>query len=169
MGETDYRVLVIADTHGSLPDWVCSRHFDALLHAGDIGSEQVLTALHCFDTLHAVQGNVDHLLSSLPETVQTTLEGVRVFLVHNLTAPHRIMPHNASIIAAGRPQIVVFGHTHQPLIAEKEGVIYLNPGTLKGESADRPGTYGVISLRDGAVAAITVYDTNHRELIRWPQ
>ncbi len=172
-GETkevrERRILIISDTHGTLPDWIGKEHFDAVLHAGDIGDERVLTVLHGYETLHVVRGNIDAALSDLPETIRVTIEGVRFFIVHNLTSPHRVMPSNAEILAQWRPQVVVFGHTHRPLVCERDGVVYVNPGTLAGEPAGEAGTYAVMAIRDGSVCRAEVYGSGHQPVLRWPQ
>ncbi len=163
------RVLIISDTHGTLPDWVSERCFDAVLHAGDVGDERVLSVLQGHETLHVVRGNIDGALLHLPETLRITIGGVRFFIVHNLTSPHRVTPGNAEILAEWRPQVVVFGHTHRPLVCEQDGVVYVNPGTLAGEPAGEAGTYAVVAIRDGAVCRAEVYGDGHQLVSRWPQ
>jgi putative phosphoesterase len=162
------KVLVISDTHGSLPDWICDIPADAVFHAGDIGDEPTLTRLHCFDTVHAVHGNTDTTLRELPETIRVDIDGVRFFLVHNLTAPHRIMASNAAELAAYRPRVVVFGHTHEPLVNEKGGVLYLNPGSLGRAGINGRQTYALVSLESGAVKKIEIFDMTRRSIITWP-
>lgn len=162
------KVLVISDTHGTLPDWICDIPADAVLHAGDIGDDRTLTVLHCFGTVAAVRGNTDATLRELPETIRTDIDGIRFFLVHNLTAPHRIMASNAAELAAYRPRVVVFGHTHEPLISEKEGILYLNPGSLGRAGINGKQTYALISLDKGAVTKIEIFDTTRRSIITWP-
>lgn len=164
------RILVISDTHGSLPDRICDIAADTVLHAGDIGDDRILTTLHCFDTVHAVRGNTDTTtLAGLPETVRTDIAGVRFFLVHNLTAPHRLLPDNKEEIAGCAPRVVVFGHTHQPLIKEQGGVIYLNPGSLGRAGIDTAPTYAVVTVADGAVRKVEICDAGtHVPIFSWP-
>lgn len=163
------RILVISDTHGSIPDWLCDIPADTLLHAGDIGDEKTLTNLHCFGTVHAVRGNTDATLRELPDTIRTDIDGVRFFLVHNLTAPHRIMASNAGDLAAYRPRVVVFGHTHEPFVGEKEGILYLNPGSLGRAGINGKQTYALITLDSGAVKKIEIFlTTTKRSILTWP-
>jgi hypothetical protein len=162
------RILVISDTHGAIPDWLCDIKADAVIHAGDIGDRGTLNLLYCFDTVHAVRGNTDTLLDELPETVRSVIDGVRFFLVHNLTAPHRIMAGNAETLDAYRPRLVIFGHTHEPFIDEKKGVIYLNPGTLGRAGPNGKKTYAIVTLSDGAVRHIELFDsTTGRSIQTW--
>lgn len=162
------RVLVISDTHGTLPDWLCDIPADAVLHAGDIGDDRTLLALHCFNTVHAVRGNTDATLRDLPDIIRAEIDGIRFFLVHNLAAPHRIAASNAAEIDSYRPRVVVFGHTHEPLIAEKNGIIYLNPGSLGRAGINGTQTYALITLDKGAVNKIEIYDMTRRSIITWP-
>ncbi len=105
---------MIADTHGLLRPEVLTlaREADAVLHAGDMGSPEVLDALRAAtpDPVYAVRGNVDRTppLAHLPETLLLTLEGVWVYLLHNLQRLD-LSPH-------------------APRLEEREGVTRLNPG-----------------------------------------
>lgn len=161
----------MSDTHGSLPDWICDVDAAAVLHAGDICDDRTLTMLHCFGDVHAVRGNMDLSLPTLSERLDIDIDGVRFFLVHNLTAPHRIMASNADALALCKPRIVVFGHTHEFLIKEKGGVIYLNPGSL-GRAGIASGrlTYALVTLADGAIKKIEICDsTTRRSILTWPE
>ncbi|HNT26580.1 MAG TPA: metallophosphoesterase family protein [bacterium] len=163
------RILVVSDTHGSLPDRICDIAADTVLHAGDIGDDRVLAALHCFDTVHAVRGNTDTALPELPDTVRADIAGVRFFLVHNLTAPHRLLPENRREIAGSRPRLVVFGHTHQPLLREEEGILYLNPGSLGRPGVDGTPTYAVVTVAGGAVRKVEICDAaTNLPVFSWP-
>ena len=165
----EHRILVVSDTHGSLPDRICDIAADTVLHAGDIGGERILTILHCFDTVHAVRGNTDTSLPELPETVRDEIAGVRFFLVHNLTAPHRILPENRREITGSRPRLVVFGHTHQPLLREEGGILYLNPGSLGSPGIDTAPTYAVVTVAGGAVRKVEICDAaTHLPVFSWP-
>ncbi|WP_102127109.1 metallophosphoesterase family protein [Deinococcus planocerae] len=122
-------VLVLSDTHGLLRPEVLAlvREADAVLHAGDVGKVEVLTALREANPgpVHTVRGNVDRTppLSELPETLLVELEGVGIYLLHDLNDLD-LSPGAAGV------QIVVSGHTHQPKVEERGGVTYLNPGSV---------------------------------------
>lgn len=123
------RVLALSDTHGLLRPEVLplAAQAGAVLHAGDVGTPDVLTALRaaCSGPVHAVRGNVDRTppLSELPETALLELGGVWVHLLHDL---HEL---DLSPAAAG-VRVVLSGHTHQPRREEREGVLFLNPGSV---------------------------------------
>lgn len=145
------KILVISDTHGEMPLDIKNIGFDTVIHAGDIGDAAffgALTAAAGEKNIYAVYGNTDFILSGyLPESVSAEIGGIKFFIVHNLTAPHRILPANESAINAAKAGIVVFGHTHTPIAEERGGKIFINPGSL--------GKVGLTGRRSYAVAEIT--------------
>jgi len=120
------RVGLISDTHGLLRpaamDFLrgCAR----IIHAGDIGGTAILEALATLAPVTAVRGNNDReaALASLPETVQLELGHVRLYLLHNLKEL-AIDPRAAGV------NVVISGHSHKPLVEERDGVLYVNPGS----------------------------------------
>ncbi|SMB91053.1 metallophosphoesterase family protein [Deinococcus hopiensis] len=123
------RVLVLSDTHGLLRPEVLAlvREADAVLHAGDVGKVEVLETLRGASAgpVHAIRGNVDRSppLSGLPETLLLELEGVWIYLLHDLKALD-LSPEVAGI------RVVISGHTHVPRLEERGGVTSLNPGSV---------------------------------------
>lgn len=123
------KVLVISDTHGLLrPDVLAlARSADAVVHAGDVGKPEILAALREVTPgkVHAIRGNIDRLapLHALPETLLLELGGVWVYLLHDLNRLD-LVPEGAGI------QVVISGHTHQPKLERRGGVLYLNPGSV---------------------------------------
>src|SRR5437667_7774976 len=126
---------LIADTHGYLDPRVppVLKGVDLILHAGDIGVEGVLAALERIAPVTAVAGNNDAKLAQLglPLRVDVDLGGVRIHLVHRLidAAP------------GSGTRIVVYGHSHKALVAEREGVLWVNPG-----AAGRVGFHHEVTL-----------------------
>jgi uncharacterized protein len=104
---------LIADTHGYLDPRVppALKGVDLILHAGDIGAEGVLAALEHIAPVTAVAGNNDAKVAQLglPLRVDLNLEGVKLHLVHRLidAAP------------SSGTRIVVYGHSHKALVAER--------------------------------------------------
>jgi uncharacterized protein len=120
------QVGVISDTHGLVRDEALAvlRGSDVILHAGDIGSPEVLTALQRIAPTEAVRGNNDRgeWGRSLPLTQVVEIGRHLVYLLHDI-ADLDIDPAAAGFAA------VIYGHSHKPLIEEREGVLYLNPGS----------------------------------------
>jgi uncharacterized protein len=120
------RVGVISDTHGLLRPEASAflRGCDHIVHAGDIGSQNVLDQLSAIAPITAVRGNNDEgsWAQALPETELVQLGEVFVYVIHDL-AQLDIEPQAAGV------SVVVSGHSHQPLIQKRNGVLYVNPGS----------------------------------------
>lgn len=121
-----HTVGVISDTHGLLrPEAVAAlAGVDRIVHAGDIGSPDVLAALERIAPVAAVRGNNDRerWAAAIPETEVVEVGGVSLYVLHDL---HELdLDPRAAGFAA-----VIAGHSHQPRLQEREGVLYLNPGS----------------------------------------
>src|SRR2546427_2573255 len=133
---------LIADTHGYLDPRVppALKGVDLILHAGDIGAEDVLAAVERIAPVTAVVGNNDAKLThlGLPLRVDVDLEGVRIHLVHRL------------IDAAPGPdaRVVVYGHSHKALVAEREGILWVNPGAAGRVGFHREVTLALLRVDD---------------------
>ena len=155
------KVVVLADTHivpgrsRRLPDAVYAAldTADAILHAGDIMTADLVHELEGFAPVHAVLGNNDDgvLAGMLPETLELDLDGVRVGMIHD-SGP-----------SAGRPRrmrkrfpdrdVVVYGHSHIPFCGEGDGgQLLFNPGSPTDKRRQPFATYGTLQLVDGSVA-----------------
>jgi uncharacterized protein len=116
---------VISDTHGLLrPSAVAAlQGADAIVHAGDIGSPEVLSGLGMLGPVTAVRGNVDlGWAGDLPETAVLQLAGRRFLVVHNLKELE-FDPRAAGFDA------VISGHSHQPKVDWRNKLLYVNPGS----------------------------------------
>src|SRR5438105_4541863 len=120
------RIGVISDTHGLLrPEAIAAlRGSDRILHAGDVGDPVILDHLRELAPVTAIRGNVDRepWAAALPETELIDVEGVSIYVLHDL-ARLDLKPEAAGI------RVVIYGHSHQPKIEEKNGVLYFNPGS----------------------------------------
>ena len=120
------RIGLISDTHGLLRPEACdflqgSHH---IIHAGDIGSPAVLQELAVIAQVTAVRGNNDmeEWAETLPETEWLQFGEVNIYVLHDLSELS-IEPKTAGI------SVVISGHSHKPSIEEREGVLYVNPGS----------------------------------------
>jgi uncharacterized protein len=149
---------VLADTHlradlSALPSavWAQVDACDAVLHAGDVVTTDLLDALRARRPVHAVLGNNDRDLSgALPERLELTLAGVRVAMVHD-SGPRA---GRARRMRRWFPeaQVVVFGHSHIPVDLEGEGGQRLfNPGSAVQRRRQPHRTIGVLELAAGRV------------------
>ncbi|WP_019007986.1 metallophosphoesterase family protein [Deinococcus aquatilis] len=146
------KLLVISDTHGLLRPGVLelAGQADAVLHAGDVGKLEILNALREAEPgkVYAIRGNVDRTspLNALPETLMLELEGVWIYLLHDL-AQLDLVP------AAAGVRVVISGHTHQPKLEERGGVLYLNPGSVGPRRFRLPVACAWLHIIDGRVTA----------------
>lgn len=117
---------VISDTHGLLrPEAVAAlRGSDVIVHGGDIGSPEVVQALSEMAPLVIIRGNIDKQAwaQEFPETAATEVAGKRIYVLHNL----KELDFDPAAEGYG---VVISGHSHKPGIQEKDGVLYLNPGS----------------------------------------
>ncbi len=120
------KVGIIADTHGLLrPEALAALQGCArIIHAGDVGKPEVLEALRALAPVSAIRGNVDRgpWAARLPEEETLTLGGVGVHVLHD-----RAVLKTAPLPAKRR--VVISGHSHQPSIEEKGGILWINPGS----------------------------------------
>jgi uncharacterized protein len=123
-GET--LVGVISDTHGLLrPEALAAlRGADLIIHAGDVGKPEVIEELRAIAPTYAVRGNIDTAswAEALPITVHVEVGQRQFFVLHEI-AQLDLDPAAAGFAA------VVYGHSHQPAIATRAGVLFLNPGS----------------------------------------
>ena len=162
------KILVISDTHGEMPTDIRNIGFDAVIHAGDIGDAAFFGALGAAageKNLYAVYGNTDFVLSGyLPESVSAEIGGKKFFVVHNLTAPHRILPPNESAIAAANAEIIVFGHTHTPLAEERSGKLFINPGSLGKAGLTGRRSFATVEISTSGEVAVEISDIDTKEV-----
>jgi putative phosphoesterase len=117
---------LISDTHGLLRDKALEalRGSELIIHVGDVGKPEILTALRQLAPVIAVKGNIDtaEWASDLPATALVEAAAANIYVLHDV---HEL---DLDPVAAGI-QIVVSGHSHKPSRAEKSGVLYINPGS----------------------------------------
>jgi putative phosphoesterase len=120
------RIGVISDTHGLVRPQALRAlaGADLIVHAGDIGSPDVLDALRALAPLVAVRGNNDRgaWAAALPETEVVDASGRSLYVLHDVKELD-LDPRVAGFDA------VIAGHSHQPRIDRRDGVLYLNPGS----------------------------------------
>ncbi|HXE57753.1 MAG TPA: metallophosphoesterase family protein [Gemmatimonadales bacterium] len=146
------RLGIIADTHGLLRPQVFELFagVDHILHAGDIGSPDLLTELEAIAPVTAVYGNTDgfDLRGRLPRVVETRLAGFDLVLTHG---DQFGAPTPAKLNAAfPNAEIIVFGHTHRPLLTTVDLVVtVMNPGGAGPRRFDLPPSVGIMELEPG--------------------
>jgi putative phosphoesterase len=137
---------LISDTHGLIrPEALRALHgCERIVHAGDIGTPDVLDALEAIAPLFAVRGNVDHGVwaDRLPANRVVEVDGVHLYVLHDL-GQLDLDP------AAAELAVVVSGHSHRPSVAWKEGILYVNPGSAGPYRFALPATLARLHLGRG--------------------
>jgi len=140
---------VISDTHGLLrPEALTAlAGVDHILHAGDIGNPEILDSLRAIAPVTAIRGNVDVYgpCAELPATEAIELAGRLFYLVHSIHDLD-IAPQAAGVAA------VISGHSHQPAIDHRNGILYLNPGSAGPRRFSLPVTLALVELTQAAIA-----------------
>lgn len=146
-------VLVISDTHGTLRPEVLEQAAgcEAILHAGDVDSPEVLKQLKEIAPVYVVRGNVDGAWAAdLPEELELELFGFRIYMIHNKKQGKKDL---------SGIDIMVYGHSHeyQDVWEKDNGIRYLNPGSCGPKRFRLPVT----------MMKLTLYPEEHRsEVIR---
>ena len=141
---------VISDTHGLLRREAVEalRGADRILHAGDIGDPEILDTLAQIAPVTAVRGNVDteSWAQALPQTEVVEIGVVSIYMLHDL-GKLDLKPEAAGIHA------VIYGHSHQPKIEMRKGVLYFNPGSAGPRRFQLPVSVGKLRIEDGKIKA----------------
>ena len=144
------RVGLISDTHGLLRPQALDflRGSDHIIHAGDITGPEILAPLAELAPLTVVRGNNDRgeWAATLPHSVTVELGGVSIHIVHDLKELS-IDPRAADV------RVVVSGHSHKPASIERDGVLYVNPGSAGRRRFTLPISVGELLIEGGQVTA----------------
>jgi putative phosphoesterase len=146
------RLGVISDTHGLLRPQVFDlfREVDHILHGGDVGKWEVMIELQAIAPVIAVYGNGDppEIRSRLPQVATAELDGFEVVVTHGDQFGH---PTPQKLHTAfPRAEIIVYGHTHQPLLElVDKTVTVMNPGGAGRPRFDLKPSVGILELEPG--------------------
>jgi putative phosphoesterase len=137
------KVGVISDTHGLLrPEAVeLLQGSEHIIHAGDIGSAEIIPALEKIAPVTAIRGNVDTQAWArrFAETEVVELSGLHIYVIHDANALD-LNPRAAGFAA------VISGHSHQPTQEMKDGVLYFNPGSAGPRRFKLPVSLGRLEI-----------------------
>ena len=149
------RLGVIADTHGLLRTQVFEvfAAVDHIVHAGDVGTWEVVVALEALAPVTAVWGNVDppDVRARLPAVATLRLDGLDIVITHGHDLPGGGSPTPEKLVAAfPRADIIVFGHTHRPLLELVDRTVtVMNPGGAGAARFDLKPSVGIMELEAG--------------------
>ena len=139
------QIGILSDTHGllRLEALEALQGSDHILHAGDVGNIEILEALRQIAPVTAIRGNIGTHgpCADLPATEAIELAGHLFYLVHSLHDLD-INPRQAGV------SCLVTGHSHKPLIAEQNGILYVNPGSAGPRRFGLPVTLAHLAITD---------------------
>ena len=141
---------LISDTHGLLRPEAkqALSGVERIIHAGDIGSRAILDELGSVAPVVAVRGNNDKgdWAHDIADTEVVEIDGVSIFTLHD------VKELDLDPKAAGFA-VVVAGHSHRPSIEEKDGVLFVNPGSAGPRRFSLPVSVGFLEIDHGVVRA----------------
>jgi putative phosphoesterase len=137
------KIAIISDTHGLLrPEALAAiQGVDLILHAGDIGSAEILSELAQIAPVHAVRGNNDLDLpwaKDLPDHLTLDLNGWQTLLIHDIA--------DVPALLDSHTRLIITGHSHKPLIEWRGERLYLNPGSAGRRRFKLPVTLALLDL-----------------------
>jgi putative phosphoesterase len=145
-----HHIGVLSDTHGVLrPEALeALRGSEAIIHAGDVGDPAILEELQKIAPVTAIRGNIDTApwAKALPQTNVLEVGKNAIYVIHNIKELD-LNPRAAGFTA------VIFGHTHQPLIESKNGVLFFNPGSAGPRRFKLPISVGRLTVKNEELQA----------------
>lgn len=139
------KLAILSDTHGLLRPEVLKqlKTADAILHGGDINKQSIVDQLRQYAPLYVVRGNNDkEWAEEIPHDLTVTLGGVTFYLVHN----KKELPADLSGV-----DVVLFGHSHKYVQEEKDGLLWLNPGSCGPRRFHQEITMMMAEVSDGSI------------------
>lgn len=142
------RIAIISDTHNLLrPEALAFlTGADHIVHGGDIGGPEILAQLRAIAPVSVVRGNNDMApwAADIPVALTVRLGGVAVHVVHDIVNL-RLGPDDADV------GVVVSGHSHKPSMLERDGVLFINPGSAGPRRFSLPISVAELLVDDGRV------------------
>ena len=152
-GDESHIVGIISDTHGLVRADVHTAlaGVEIILHAGDVGGDDILDELALIAPVRAVYGNTDAPgQPRLSESIDLTIGGISIHVSHG----HEVgSPTPAKLLEPYQADVVVFGHTHRPLIARAGQRLVLNPGAAGHRRFDLTPSVARLTIADGRADA----------------
>ncbi len=157
------RIGLISDTHGLLRPEALEflRGCDRIVHGGDIGGARILESLAAIAPVTAVRGNNDTepWAAGVHETELIAVRSVRLYVIHDVADMH-IDPRAEGI------HVVVSGHSHKPLLEQREGVLFINPGSAGPRRFKLPMALGELFIEKGSMSARLIDLADGRSIAR---
>jgi putative phosphoesterase len=144
------KIGLVSDTHGLVrPEALRAlAGVERIIHAGDVGGPEVIEALRVIAPVDVVRGNNDKdpWGARLPSWLALEFEGVGIYVLHDLKEI------DLSPAAAGF-RVVIAGHSHKPVVTERDGALFVNPGSAGPRRFSLPVTLGYLTVTAGTAHA----------------
>lgn len=153
-------VGLISDTHGLMRGEALAvlHGVELILHAGDVGTSAVLRELRAIAPAHAVSGNVDDPMLGLPQRLNLTLGGLTVHVSHGHETGS---PTPGTLVHRYAADVIIFGHTHKPLIETRGTTLVVNPGAAGPRRFSLQPSVGLLRI-DRGLATAEIIELNVR-------
>ena len=120
---------------------------ELILHAGDVGDDDILDELRAIAPVYAVRGNTDRVDNPrLPASRELEIGGLKVHVSHG----HEVGAKPITLVAAyGHADVIVYGHTHRELITDVDGILVINPGAAGARRFDLQPCVAILTIAEG--------------------
>ena len=155
------KIGIISDTHGLIHPQVFKylEGSELILHAGDVGNENILLELESIAPVKAVYGNTDSfpITNRCKSTEVFEAGGKKIYLSHVVMMGNQIIPNIIEEIKSVAPHIVIFGHTHDQYAKTIDNILFFNPGSGGQKRPGKRLAVGNIYLKNGTINHQTYY------------
>ena len=158
---SEHLIGLISDTHGLLRPDVHSAlaGVELILHAGDVGGEDILHELNTIAPTFAVRGNTDAPANYLESEIVREIGGLSIHVSHG----HEVGRLTPERLLARFPQdVLVYGHTHRQFLLQWEGRTVVNPGAAGQRRFDLSPSVARLRIADGA-AHVSFVELHHSD------
>jgi putative phosphoesterase len=150
----DHRLIgLISDTHSLMRAEALAAldGVELILHAGDVGGDSVLRELERIAPVRAVAGNVDDPSAGLPPRLDLVFDGVNIHVSHG----HELgSPRPETLVLRYRDaEVIVYGHTHKPLVLVRDGKLIVNPGAAGPRRFNLQPSVALLRIERGKASA----------------
>jgi putative phosphoesterase len=143
-------VGLVSDTHGLVrPEALAAlKGSEVILHAGDIGKAEVLDSFGSIAPVIAIKGNNDRdfWAKKIPDVLNLEINGIKIRLIHNVKELEDDPAHDGI-------RIILSGHSHKPGVLERDGILFINPGSAGPRRFKLPVAVGRLWINRGNVDA----------------
>jgi hypothetical protein len=154
---SDHRALVgvISDTHGKLDKQVFElfEGVSHIIHAGDIGDEELIWQLERVAPVIAVRGNIDAHTMCFPTERLAVIHGRTFFVRHQFATVEKLSAAQQRLIEQRMPDAVIFGHSHQAYSGLWRGTLLFNPGSAGPKRFNLPRSVGLLEFHEDRIAS----------------